>query len=211
MGTRRRIRILCIDDHTVVREGIARMVGRQSDMHVLASGADGQAAVALYRQHLPDIVLMDLQLPTMSGLEAIRIIRGDDPQARIIVLTMYQGDEDIFRALKLGAATYLLKDALSEDLIGIIRRVHAGERPIPPNIATALATRATLPPLTPREVAVVELISKGMRNKEVAGALGIGEETAKQHVKNVFVKLNVADRTAAIRIAFQRGIIHLDR
>jgi two-component system, NarL family, response regulator len=186
------------------------MINREPDMVVVAAGANGEEAVELHRQVKPDVTLMDLQLPFVSGLEAIRIIRKEEPAARVVVLTMYQGDEDIYRALKAGAATYVLKDALSEDLINIVRKVHAGERPLPPKIETLLASRASLPVLTPRELAVLELIGKGMRNKEIASALGIGEETTKQHVKGIFSKLEVTDRTAAINIALRRGIIHIN-
>jgi DNA-binding NarL/FixJ family response regulator len=204
------IRLLCVDDHRVVREGLSAMIGRQSDMEVVALAATGEQAVEMYREHRPDITLMDLQLPKMSGLEAIRAIRRDDPRANIIVLTMYHGEEDIYRALEAGAATYLLKDSISDDLTTMIREVHAGRRPIPPNIASVLAARATQAPLSAREVEVVRLIAQGMRNKEIATALHITEETAKVHVRRVFAKLDVNDRTAAVRVALRRGIIHLE-
>jgi two-component system NarL family response regulator len=204
------IRLLCVDDHRVVREGLSAMLGRQRDMEVVAQAATGEQAVELFRQHRPDVTLMDLQLPTMSGLDAIRAIRREDPGARIIVLTMYHGEEDIYRALQAGAATYLLKDAISDDLTTMVREVHAGNRPIPPNIAEVLAARAAQPSLSAREVEVVRLIAQGLRNKEIATALHITEETAKVHVRRVFAKLNVNDRTAAVRIAMRRGIIHLE-
>jgi two-component system NarL family response regulator len=205
-----RIRVLCIDDHTAVREGIATMINRNPDMAVIALGGDGMEAVALYRQHRPDVTLMDLRLPTMSGLEAICRIRAGDPSARVIVLTMYQGDEDIFRALKAGAATYLLKDAPSEELIDMVRRVNAGESPIPPNIAHLLASRAAHQALSPRELETLQLIGQGLRNKEIASRLQISEDTTKQHIKSLFLKLNVSDRTAAINVALRRGIIHIE-
>jgi DNA-binding NarL/FixJ family response regulator len=204
------IRLLCVDDHRVVREGLSAMLGRQSDMEVVAQAATGEQAVELFRQHRPDVTLMDLQLPTMSGLDAIRAIRREDQGAHIIVLTMYHGEEDIYRALEAGAATYLLKDAISDDLTTMVREVHAGNRPIPPNIAEVLAARAAQPSLSAREVEVVRLIAQGLRNKEIATALHITEETAKVHVRRVFAKLNVNDRTAAVRIAMRRGIIHLE-
>jgi two-component system NarL family response regulator len=147
-----RIRLLCVDDHRVVREGLSAMIGRQPDMEVVALAATGEQAVELHRQHAPDITLMDLQLPTMSGLDAIRAIRRADPGARIIVLTMYHGEEDIYRALEAGAATYLLKDSISDDLTTMVREVHEGRRPIPPNIASVLAERATQALLSAREV-----------------------------------------------------------
>jgi two-component system NarL family response regulator len=205
-----RLRLLCVDDHRVVREGLSAMLGRQPDMEVVALAATGEQAVELYRQHRPDVTLMDLQLPTMSGLEAIKAIRREFQDAQIIVLTMYHGEEDIFRALEAGAASYLLKDSISDDLTAMVREVAAGRRPIPPNIAEVLAARATQSTLSAREIQVVQLIAQGYRNKEIATELHITEETAKVHVRRVFAKLNVNDRTAAVRVALRRGIIHLD-
>jgi two-component system NarL family response regulator len=204
-----RIRLLCVDDHRVMLDGLALLIGRQPQMEVVASATSGEQAVDLFRRHRPDVTLMDLQLPTMSGLEAIGEIRRLQPDARIVVLTMYQGDEDIYRALEAGAAAYLLKDTLSEDLVRVIREVHGGNRPIPPDVAAALAARKAQPSLTPREVGVVQLIAQGMRNKEIAVALGISEQTAKVHVKNILAKLNVSDRSAVIAVAVRRGIIHI--
>ena len=204
-----RIRVLCVDDHRVMLDGLALLIGRQPDMEVVASATSGEQAVELYDYHQPDVTLMDLQLPTMSGLEAIGEIRRAHPMARIVVLTMYQGDEDIYRALEAGAAAYLLKDMLSEDLVRVIREVHTGNRPIPPDVAAALAARLAQPSLTPREIGVVHLIAEGMRNKEIAVALGISEQTAKVHVKNILAKLNVSDRSAVIAVAVRRGIIHI--
>ena len=203
------IRILCVDDHPVVRNGIGQIIDLQLDMEVVASAATGEEAVSQFRQHKPDITLMDLQLPGMSGLEAIKEIRSAFRQARIIVLTMYQGDEDIFRALDAGAATYLLKDTLSHDLIRTIREVYEGQSPMSPAVAALLAERKNQPALTAREVEITELIAKGMRNKEIAAALGIAEETVHAHVKNIFSKLHVNDRTAALAMALRRGIIHI--
>jgi two-component system NarL family response regulator len=204
-----KIRVLCVDDHRIVREGIGLIIGRQPDMTVVASAATGEEAVASFGRHRPDVTLMDLQLGAMSGVEAIRAIRALDPGARIVVLTMYQGDEDIHRALQAGAATYLLKDTLSDDLIRVVREVHAGEKPIGPDVQARLAERAAGPTLTPREIQVIELISRGMRNKEIAAALGISFETAQVHVKNILAKLKVQDRTAAVSVAVRRGIIQL--
>jgi two-component system NarL family response regulator len=204
-----KIRILCVDDHRIVRDGLALILNRQNDMEVVASASSGEEAIALFQHHRPDVTLMDLQLGPMSGVEAIRSIRRLDRQAVIVVLTMYQGDEDIFRALEAGAATYLLKDMLSEDLVRVVREVHAGQHSLRPEVKALLAARAAGPTLTPRELEVIELISLGMRNKEIAASLGISEETAQVHVKHILAKLNVKDRSAAITVALKRGIIHL--
>ena len=204
-----RIRILCVDDHRLVLNGIELMIGRQPDMSVVGSATTGEEAVSLFQQHRPDITLMDLQLPVMTGLEAIRAIRHLSPDARIIVLTMYHGDEDIHRALAAGAATYLLKDMLSDDLMRVIREVHAGQRALLPEIQVRLDERATRPSLTPREVQVTELVGRGLRNKEIATELRISEETVQVHVKSILTKLGVNDRTAAVNVAMRRGIIHL--
>jgi two-component system NarL family response regulator len=204
-----KIRVLCVDDHRIVREGIALIISRQPDMEVVASAASGEEAIELFRQHQPDVTLMDLQLGTMGGVEAIRAIRRESPRARIVVLTMYQGDEDIFRALDAGAATYLLKDMLSDDLLRVVREVHSGSQPIRPEVEALLAKRAAGSTLTNREVEVIDLIAQGMRNKEIAASLGISEETAQVHVKHILAKLKVKDRSAAITVALRRGIIHL--
>ena len=204
-----KIRILCVDDHRLVLAGIELMIGRQPDMVVVGSATTGEEAVSLFRQHKPDITLMDLQLPVMTGLEAIRAIRHLSPEARIIVLTMYHGDEDIHRALMAGASTYLLKDMLSDDLMRVIREVHAGQRALLPDVQVKLDERATRPSLTPREVQVTELIGRGLRNKEIASELHISEETVQVHVKSILTKLSVNDRTAAVNVAMRRGIIHL--
>jgi len=203
------IRVLCVDDHRIVREGIALIIERQPDIKVIGSAASAEEAVELFRVSRPDITLMDLQLGAMSGVEAIRAIRRLEPRARIIVLTMYHGGEDIHRALEAGAATYLLKDTLSDDLIRILRDVHAGRAPIDPEVQARLAERAAKPTLTPREIQVVELIAQGMRNKEIAATLGISDDTAQVHVKNILAKLDVKDRSAAINVALRRGIIHI--
>jgi len=205
-----RIRVLCVDDHRIVREGITLIIERQRDMEVVGAAATGEEAVELFRRRRPDVTLMDLQLGAMSGVQAIRAIRAEDPQARIVALTMYQGDEDIYRALEAGAAAYLLKDTLSDDLIRIVRHVHAGESAdLTSDVKARLAERAARPALTPRERQVVELVSLGMRNKEIAAALAITEETAQVHVKNILAKLEAKDRTAAVSIALRRGIIHI--
>jgi DNA-binding NarL/FixJ family response regulator len=194
----------------MVLEGISSMIQVQSDMQVVGAATCGEHAIALFREHQPDITIMDLQMPEMSGVETIRTIRAEFPEARIVVLTIFQGDEDIYRALKAGAVSYLLKGAKSAELLNLVRAVHAGERPLPPNIAAAVATRETRSLLTEREVQVMELLGQGKRNKEIAKALQISEFTIRVHVSNVLKKLEVHDRTSAIRAALQRGIIHIE-
>lgn len=208
--TRGRIRVLCVDDHRVVLEGIAAIMGRQPDMDLIAAAPSGEEAIKLYRRHLPDITLMDLQLPSMSGIEAIRTIRREHPEARIVVLTMFLGDEDVHQALAAGAAAYLLKDTVADDLARIVREVHSGARWLPPSVVAALESRNAYDALTPREVKVLELVARGLRNKEIAATLGISEATTKIHVRNILLKLKVNDRTAAVTVALQRGIIHLE-
>jgi DNA-binding NarL/FixJ family response regulator len=203
------IRVLIVDDHRIVRDGIALILQRESDIEVVASAATGEEAVDLFRREKPGIVLMDLQLPGMGGVDAIRQIRRDRPDARIVVLTMYQGDEDIYRALEAGAATYLLKDSLSDDLIRVVREVDAGGRPMAAEVKVRLEDRAGRKSLTQREVNVLELVSQGQRNKEIADKLAISEETVQVHLKNIFAKLDVHDRTAAVYVALRRGIIHI--
>jgi DNA-binding NarL/FixJ family response regulator len=205
-----RIRVLCVDDHRIVREGIALVIGREPDMQVVGVAANGEEAVKAYQQHRPNVTIMDLQLPVLSGVDAIRAIRRVDPAARVVVLTISSGDEDIYRALQAGAATYLLKDAAFEDLTQVIRDVHAGRSPdVSAEVKAQLAERATRPSLTPREIQVIELMRRGLRNREIGASLGISEETVQSHVKNILGKLEVRDRTAAIDVALRRGIIHI--
>jgi two-component system NarL family response regulator len=206
---RKLIRVLCTDDHRIVREGLALIINQQPDLEVVASAGSGEEAIELFLRHRPDITLMDLQLGALSGVETIRRIRALAPEARIIVLTMYQGDEDIYRALDAGAAAYVLKDSLSEDLLCVIREVHAGRAPVNANVEAQLRARAERPQLTPRELQVLELVAAGMRNKTIAEALALSEETIDMHVKNIRTKLNVTDRTAAVNVAIKRGIIHI--
>jgi len=200
---------MCVDDHRVMLDGLALLIGRQPDMEVVASATNVPQALGEYARVRPDIVLMDLQLPGTSGLEGIKQIRRDAPDARIVVLTMYQGDEDIYRSLEAGAATYVLKDALSDELVTVIRQVHQGNKPVTPAVKALLDSRRQLPLLTPREIQVVRLIADGLRNKEIAVALGISEQTAKVHVKNILSKLHVNDRSAVVAVAARRGIFHL--
>jgi len=205
-----RIRILLVDDHPLMRAGLSASVGAEPDMEIVAAAANGQDALQLFRQHQPDITLMDLKMPVMGGVAAIQAIRCQFPSARIIVLSTYEGDEDIYRALEAGAATYLLKDTLAGDLVRVIREVFAGRRPLLAPVAQRLADRMLQPALTPRELEVLRLIAKGKRNKEIAAQLGISEETTQGHVKNILLKLGLHDRTEAVAVAVRRGIVHLD-
>ena len=204
------IRILIVDDHPIVRKGLAATILPEADMEVVGAAANGVDAVDLFRSKRPDITIMDLNLtPAMTGAQAIQAIRGEFPDARIIVLSAYKGDEDIFRALQAGAATYLLKESLGDDLIPLIREVHSGGGPIPAEVGRKLADRIQQPTLTTREVEVLEQIAKGMRNKEIAGTLHISEETVQGHVKNIFLKLKVHDRTEAVTVGVRRGILRI--
>jgi len=204
------ITVLCVDDHRIVREGLRMIIDSEPDMTVIDAAGDGRDAVALYMEHRPDITLMDLQLPEMGGVDAIRAIRMVDAHARIIVLTMYKGDEDIHRAMEAGASTYLLKDTLADDLPRIVREVHVGRRSLPPDVLARLEERAASPTLTPREIEVMKLVASGRRDKEIAVALSISAQTARVHMKNIFAKLGVSDRTEAMSVAIRRGIIHID-
>jgi len=204
------IRVLTVDDHAVVRAGLAAMIANETDMVVVAEAVDGVDAVALYAEHHPDVVLMDIRMPRLDGVEATRAIRTAAPDARIVALTMYEGDADIHRALSAGASAYLLKGVPAADLMTAIRRVVAGKRVIPSDVADRLAEYTPRVELTAREVEVLRLVAKGLRNKEVARVIGRTEGTVKVHLKNILEKLEVDDRTEAVTIALQRGIIHLD-
>lgn len=204
------IRVMVIDDHQIVRQGLVALINTESDLTVVAEGADGQQAVELFRQHQPDVTLMDLRMPVLSGVEATKAIRQEFPTARIIVLTTFDGDEDIYRALQAGAQSYLLKGVSFDELIEAIRTVHAGQRRIPAVVAERLAERMAGEELTSREVQVLELIVHGKSNKEIGTALSISEATVKSHINSLLSKLGVADRTQAATTALQRGIVHLD-
>ena len=194
----------------MIRAGLTATIEPESDMTVVGSASTGREGLELYRQHQPDVMLIDLKMPEMGGVEAIRTIRAEFPSAKIIVVSTYQGDEDIYRALEAGAVTYLLKDTLAEKMIGVIREVANGGRPIPPEVAERLTGRMFQPALTNRETEVLQLIARGMRNKEIAAELEISDETAQGHVKNILAKLSVHDRTEAVAVAIRRGIVHLD-
>jgi DNA-binding NarL/FixJ family response regulator len=210
MSQKNKIKIMAIDDHHLVRRGIVSLINQEPDMCIVADAGSGEEAIALYRLHLPDVTLMDLRMPGMGGVEAIKAIRGEYPNSRFIVLTTYDGDEDIYTALQAGAQGYLLKGVFHEVLVDAIRAVHAGLRRIPPEIAGRLALRTAHHGLTPREIEVLKLVAKGMSDKEIAGKLAIGEATVRWFVKNIRSKLGVNDRTLAVTTALQRGIIHLD-
>jgi DNA-binding NarL/FixJ family response regulator len=204
------IRILVVDDHHVVRQGLVALIKSVPDMTVVAEAPDGKQAVELFKQLKPDVTIMDLRLPVMTGVEAITAIRRDFPNARIIVLTTFDGDEDIYRALQAGARGYLLKDMFGDDLMEAIRSVHAGRARIPAAIAQRLAERMGGPDLTAREVDVLRLIVAGKSNKEIGRDLSISEATVKTHINSLLSKLGVSDRTQAATTAIQRGIIHLN-
>jgi two-component system NarL family response regulator len=203
------IRVLVVDDQFVVRMGLVSIIDAQSDMQVVAEALNGRMAIELFRRHLPQITLMDLRMPVMDGIEATRSITSEFPQARIIVLTTYEGEEDIHRALQAGARGYLLKDALRDELLSAIRAVYSGRKFIPPAVAAALAERIPMNDLTSRELEVLGLIVKGMNNADIAAALSISKGTVKIHVNNILSKMGVSDRTQAATAAIKRGIVHL--
>lgn len=203
------IRILVAEDHLVARVGVSAIVNMQPDMTVVAEASNGQQAVELYRKHTPDVALLDMRMPIMSGVEAATAIRAEFPNARMIALTTYGGDEDIRRALAAGVHAYLTKDVLHDELLKAIRAVHAGQTYLPAGVAAALAAQMPRPDLSAREVQVLELIVRGLANKQIAYSLNIAEHTVKNHVKNILSKLGVQDRTQAATAAIQRGIVHL--
>ena len=203
------IRILIVDDHPLLREGIAALVGGQTDMTLVAQCSNGREAVPAFRTHLPDVTLMDLQMPEMGGVDAIGAIRGEFPDARIIVLTTYSGDVQVVRALQAGARAYLLKNMVHKELLDTIRAVHAGKKMLSPEASCELAEHATDDALTPAEIDVLRLIAGGNANKQIADQLSITEETVKGRVRNILSKLGANDRTHAAMIGLKRGIIEL--
>jgi DNA-binding NarL/FixJ family response regulator len=203
------IRILTVDDHPLLRSGIAALVAGEQDMQIVAEGASGREAIQQFRAHHPDVTLMDLQMPEMSGLDAIIAIRGEFPDARIIVLTTYAGDVQALRALQAGARAYLLKNSVHTDLLETIRAVHAGKKTISPEVSYEVAEHATDDALTRAEIDVLQLIAAGNANKQIADQLHITEDTVKGRVKNILSKLGANDRTHAAMIGLKRGIIDL--
>jgi DNA-binding NarL/FixJ family response regulator len=201
------IRVLIAEDHTVVRDGLVSIINQQSDMHIVGEAGNGRQVVDLWRQHRPDVTLMDLRMPELDGVSSIYEIRAIDPGARIIVLTTYDGDEDIYRGMRAGAKSYLLKDVRREELFQCIREVHAGRTFLPPAVAAKLAERLPAEELTPRELEVLRLLAAGKPNKLIGADLTISEVTVKSHVQSVFRKLNVLSRTEAIAVASRRGLL----
>ena len=204
------IRILTVDDHPLLRKGIASLVNAEPDLKLIAEASNGKEAIDAFRAHQPDVTLMDLQMPSVDGIDAINAIRREFPDARIIVLTTYSGDTQVLRALKAGARGYILKGHVHRELLDAIRAVHAGQKRIPPEIAAQLADHAADDTLTQREIDVLQLIAAGNSNKLIADQLSIGEATVKSHVTNILSKLGANDRAHAVTIGLKRGIIELD-
>jgi DNA-binding NarL/FixJ family response regulator len=209
MSVQTPIRILCVDDHPLMREGITAMIGNQADMLLVGEAANGREAIQRFREHQPDVTLMDLRLPDMSGIDTLIAIRSEFVQARIVMLTTFEGDVEIQRALQAGARGYMLKSRPPSDLLAGIREVHAGKRWIPPEVAAHLAEHLGEENLTPRELGVLQELAGGNRNRDIAERLFITEETVKVHVKHIMEKLGAKDRTDAVAIALRRGIIQL--
>ena len=203
------IRVLCVDDHPLVRKGIASILNNQADMKLMAEAGNGRDAVALFRQHRPDVTLMDLRMPEVDGIAASAAIIGEFPDARIIALTSYDGDQDIYRALEAGVRGYILKEMVHTEVLRAIRQVHAGRRLMPAEVAERLGEYFPRAALSPREVQVLTLVAQGLANKEIADRLGTAPGTVKMHVQNILEKLTATDRTHAVTIALKRGIIHL--
>jgi DNA-binding NarL/FixJ family response regulator len=209
MKDARKIRVLCVDDHPVVRDGVEALINLQPDMMLVGAAATGREALERFFALNPDVALLDLQLPDMSGFDLIKKIKDKSPNARIIVLSSHEGDVDIQRALEAGAQGYVAKGIVRDELLEIIRGVHAGKRRLPPAVAQKLAEHMADEPISPRELEVLSLMAAGKRNKEIASELSIAEDTVKMHVRNILSKLQVNDRTEAVTIAIRRGIIHL--
>jgi DNA-binding NarL/FixJ family response regulator len=209
MNDQRKIRVFSVDDHPLLREGIAAIINSQTDMTLVAQASNGRDALQRFREHLPDVTLMDLRLPDMSGIDTVIAIRTEFADARIMMLTTFEGDAEIQRALKAGARGYVLKNTPPKDLVEAIRQVHAGKKRIPPDVAAHLAEHLSDEALTDREIDVLSHVAHGNRNRDIAERLFISEETVKVHMKHIMEKLGASDRTQAVAIAIRRGIIHL--
>ncbi|HEY9742929.1 MAG TPA: response regulator transcription factor [Coleofasciculaceae cyanobacterium] len=203
------IRVLIVDDHSIIRQGLATIINRDPEMTVIAQAEDGRQAIDLFREYQPDVTLMDLRMPQMAGVEAITAICAEFKPARIMVLTTYNGDEDIYRGLQTGAQGYLLKDAKPNELLNAIRTIHRGQQYIPPSVGAKLVQRMSNPELSERELEVLRLMAQGMSNLDISTALSIGESTVKSHVNRILSKLGVNDRTQAVIVAVRRGIVSL--
>lgn len=209
MSDQNRIRVFSVDDHPLLREGIAAIINNQPDMLLMGQAATGREAIQEYRKHRPEVTLMDLRLPDMSGIDVLIAIRNEFSDARVIMLTTFEGDVEIQRAMEAGARGYVLKNMPPRDLVDVIRQVHAGKKRVPPEVASKLAEHLSDEPLTSREVDVLRHLAGGNRNRDIAELLFISEETVKVHVKHLMDKLGASDRTQAVAIAVRRGIIHL--
>ncbi len=203
--------ILCVDDHPLVRKGIAAILANEKDMKLIAEAGSGAEAVEAFRQFHPDVTLMDLRMPGMDGIEATKEIRKIDPEARIIALTSYDGDQEIYRALEAGVRGYILKESVHTEIVRAIRVVHSGKRLMPPEVAERLSEHFPQVALTPREIEVLQHVAKGLGNKEIGVRLGTAAGTVKMHLQNILSKLGASDRTHAVTLAIRRGIIHIDR
>ena len=203
------IRVLCADDHPLVRKGIAAILSNEADMELVAEADNGRDAVDLFRKHRPDVTLMDLRMPVLDGIAAVKLIREEFPDARIIALTSFDGDQDVYRALEAGVRGYLLKETVHAEILNAVRSVHSGKKLMSQDVAQRLAEYFPQAALTPREIEVLTLVARGLANKEIAARLGTADGTVKMHVQNILEKLDATDRTHAVTIALKRGIIHL--
>lgn len=203
------IRVLCVDDHPLVRKGIASILNNEKDIELVGEGDNGEDAVELYRKFRPDVVLLDLKMPVLDGIGAVKRILAEDPDAKIIALTSFDGDQDIYRALEAGIRGYLLKESVHTDILNAIRTVYAGQTLVSPEASKRLSEYFSQSMLTPREIQVLDLVAHGFANKEIAAKLGTADGTIKMHVQNILQKLDASDRTHAVTIGLRRGIIHL--